>query len=77
MSGSQCDNASLMSQFMKKHLSIIDRYISQEIIISWLSVLFVLVIVVVSADAVHMLAWLVDGRIPADMFLSLLLNKFY
>ncbi len=62
---------------MKKHLSIIDRYISQEIIISWLSVLFVLVIVVVSADAVHMLAWLVDGRIPADMFLSLLLSNLY
>jgi len=77
LSGSQCDNASLMSQFVKKHLSIIDRYISQEIIISWLSVLFVLVIVVVSADAVHMLAWLVDGRIPADMFLSLLLSNFY
>ncbi|MCW8830917.1 MAG: LptF/LptG family permease, partial [Gammaproteobacteria bacterium] len=66
-----------MSQFIKKHLSIIDRYISQEIILSWFSVLFVLVIVVVSADAVHLLAWLVEGRIPVDMFLSLLLNNFY
>ena len=77
LSGSQCDNASVMSQFLKRHLSIIDRYIGQEIIISWLSVLFVLVLVVVSADAVHLLAWLVDGRIPVDMFLSLLLSNFY
>ena len=77
LSGSQCDNASLMSKFVKKHLSIIDRYIGREIIISWLSVLFVLVMVVVSADAVHLLAWLVDGRIPVDMFFLLLLSNFY
>lgn len=77
LSGSQCDNASIMNEFVKRHLSIIDRYISLEIIISWLSVLFVLVMVVVSADAVHLLAWLVDGRIPVDMFLSLLLSNFY
>lgn len=62
---------------MKKHLSIIDRYISQEIIISWLAVLFVLVLVVISADAVHLLSWLVDGRIPMDMFFGLLLSNFY
>ena len=62
---------------MKKHLSIIDRYISQEIIISWLSVLLVLVVVVISADAVHLLSWLVDGRIPVDMFFSLLLSNIY
>ena len=62
---------------MKKHLSIIDRYISQEIIISWISVLFVLVMVVISADAVHLLSWLVDGRIPVDMFFSLLLSNIY
>lgn len=58
-------------------MSIIDRYISQEIIVSWLSVLFVLVIVVSSADAVHLLSWLVDGRIPADIFFSLLLSNLY
>jgi len=40
-------------------------------------VLFVLVVVVISADAVHLLAWLVDGRIPVDMFFSLLLSNFY
>ena len=77
LSGSQCDNASAMSKFIKKYLSIIDRYIGQEIILSWLSVLFVLVMVVISADAVHLLAWLVDGRIPIDMFFSLLLSNFY
>ena len=62
---------------MKKHLSIIDRYIGQEIMISWLSVLFVLVMVVISADAVHLLSWLVDGRIPVESFFSLLLSNFY
>lgn len=62
---------------MKKHLSIIDRYIGREILISWLSVLFVLAIVVVSADATRLLAWLVDGRIPVDMFFWLLLNNSY
>ena len=62
---------------MTKHLSIIDRYISHEIFVSWLSVLFVLIIVVMSADAAHLLAWLVDGRIPADMFLALLLSHAY
>ena len=77
LSGSQCDNASIMKEFVERHLSIIDRYIGREIIVSWLSVLFVLVLVVVSADAVHLLAWLVDGRIPVDMFLALLLSNFY
>ncbi len=66
-----------MSRFFKNHLSIIDRYIAQEIIFSWLSVLLVLVVVVVSADAVHLLTWVVDGRVPVDIFLSLLLNNFY
>ena len=77
LSGSQCDNASPMNQFLKSHLSIIDRYIGREIIISWLSVLFVLVMVVMSADAAHLLTWLVEGRIPADMFLPLMLSNFY
>jgi lipopolysaccharide export system permease protein len=66
-----------MNQFLKAHLSIIDRYIGREIIISWLSVLFVLVMVVMSADAAHLLTWLVEGRIPADMFLPLMLSNFY
>ena len=77
LSDSQCDNASIMNEFIKRHFSIIDRYISEEIIVSWVSVLFVLVMVVISADAVHLLAWLVDGRIPVDMFFSLLLNNIY
>lgn len=77
LSGSQCDNASIMNHFLKRHFSIIDHYIAHEIIISWFSVLFVLVVVVVSADAVHLLSWLVEGRIPVDMFLSLLLSNFY
>lgn len=58
-------------------ISIIDRYISQEIIVSWLSVLFVLVMVVASADAVHMLSWVAEGRIPADVLVALLIINLY
>ena len=62
---------------MKLPLKIIDRYISREIMLSWLAVLFVLVIVVMSADVVRLLAWLVEGRIPGDSVLPLMLNSFY
>lgn len=58
-------------------LSIIDRYISIEIILSWLSIFFVLLMVVLSADAVHLLTWLADGRIPGDAVLPLLINSSY
>ena len=58
-------------------VSIIDRYIGQEIMVSWLSVLLVLVIVVASADAVHMLSWIAEGRIPVDALLPLMLVSLY
>lgn len=62
---------------MNLHLSIIDRYIGQEILISWLSVFFVLLLVVLSADAIHLLSWVVEGRIPGDTLLPLLMNILY
>jgi lipopolysaccharide export system permease protein len=58
-------------------LSIIDRYIGREIAVSWLSVFFVLLLVILSADAIHLLSWVVDGRIPGDALLPLLLNTLY
>lgn len=77
MSGSQCDNAILMEFQPIMRLSIFDRYISIEIFLSWLSVFFVLLMVVLSADAVHLIAWLADGRIPGDAVLPLLINSMY
>jgi lipopolysaccharide export system permease protein len=62
---------------MNMRLSIIDRYISQEIMISWFSVFFVLLMVVLSADAIHLLSWVVEGRIPGNALLPLMLNTFY
>lgn len=62
---------------MKMRLSIIDRYIGHEIITSWLAVFIVLLLVVLSADAIHLLAWVVEGRIPGDAMLPLLLNSTY
>lgn len=62
---------------MSMRLSIIDRYISQEIVTSWLSVFFVLLLVVLSADAIHLLSWVAEGRIPGEALLPLLLNSFY
>lgn len=73
LSGSQCDNTSRMSM----RLSIIDRYIGQEIVTSWLSVFFVLLMVVLSADAIHLLSWVAEGRIPGEALMPLLLNSFY
>ena len=77
MSGSQCDNAILMESHPIMRLSIFDRYISIEIFLSWLSVFFVLLMVVLSADAVHLIAWLAEGRIPGDAVLPLLINSIY
>jgi lipopolysaccharide export system permease protein len=59
------------------HLSVIDRYVSIEIILSCLSVFFVLLMVVLSVDAVHLLTWLADGRIPGEAVLPLLANSVY
>lgn len=58
-------------------VSIIDRYIGREIIVSWLSVLFVLLVVVASADAVHLLSWVAEGRIPVDTLFPLIINSLY
>ena len=77
LSGRQCDNAILMKTHVFTRLSIFDRYISIEILLSWLSVFFVLLMVVLSADAVRLITMLADGRIPGDAVLPLLINSIY
>jgi len=58
-------------------MGIIDRYIAREIIISWLTVLFVLVVIVLSTEVVHLLSWITQGFIPVSAFLAYLLNSLF
>lgn len=60
---------------MNMKLTIIDRYIGREIILSSLTVIFVLLVIVMSTELVHFLKYLVEGRIPADSLVSFMLNS--
>ena len=56
-------------------LRIVDRYIGKEIIMTWAAVMFVLLLVIMSAELVRQLSWLAEGRIGADSLLPLFLNS--
>ncbi len=58
-------------------MSIIDRYIAREILVSWLTVLLVLLIIVLSTEVVHLLRWISEGIIPVGAFLSYLVNSMF
>ena len=58
-------------------LTIIDKYIAKEVLTACLSVLFVLLIIVLSTEVVHLLKWVSQGRIPIDAFISYLLNSLF
>ena len=58
-------------------LTIIDKYIAKEVLTACLSVLFVLLIIVLSTEVVHLLKWVSQGRIPFDAFISYLLNSLF
>ena len=60
---------------MKFRLSIVDRYIIREILPSWLAVLLVLMIVVVSVEVVHILTWFLQGDVTRETVLPLFLNS--
>ena len=60
---------------MNMKLSIFDRYIGREIIISFLMVMFVLLIIVMSTQLVHFLRYMAEGRIPPDSLLGLMGNS--
>lgn len=70
LTGSQCDNA-----LMGIKLTVLDRYIAQEIIVSCLTVAFVLLTVVMSAELVHLLKFLAEGQIPADSLVNFMVNS--
>lgn len=58
-------------------LTIIDKYIAKELLIACLSVLFVLLLIVLSTEMVHLLKWVSQGIIPISAFASYLLNSLF
>ncbi len=58
-------------------LTIIDKYIAKELITAFLSVIFVLLIIVLSTEVVHLLQWVSQGSIPVSAFLSYLGNSLF
>ena len=58
-------------------LSIIDKYIAKELFIACLSVLFVLLIIVLSTEVVHLLSWVSQGFIPLTALLAYLTNSLF
>jgi len=58
-------------------MGIIDRYIAREILFSWLTALLVLLVIVLSTEAVHLLQWVAQGRIPVNAFFAFLVNSLF
>lgn len=58
-------------------LTIIDKYIAKELLIACLSVIFVLLLIVLSTEVVHLLKWVSQGVIPISAFASYLLNSLF
>lgn len=58
-------------------LSIIDKYIAKELLTAFLSVIFVLLIIVLSTEIVHLLKWVSQGVIPIGAFVSYLSNSLF
>ena len=58
-------------------LTIIDKYIAKELLTVFLSVYFVLLIIVLSTEVVHLLGWVSQGIIPVTAFLAYLMNSLF
>ena len=58
-------------------LTIIDKYIARELLTAFLSVIFVLLIIVLSTEVVHLLKWVVEGVIPLGVFIPYLINSLF
>ncbi len=58
-------------------LTIIDKYIAKELLITCVSVLFVLLIIVLSTEVAHLLKWVSQGSLPVSAFISYLLNSLF
>lgn len=60
---------------MWPRLTIIDRYIARELLLSFASVIFVLLTIVLSTEVVHLLKWVSQGTIPITAFTAYLSNS--
>ncbi len=58
-------------------LTIIDKYIAKELLASCLSVLFILLIIVLSTELVHLLSWVSQGFIPLPALVPYLINSLF
>ncbi len=58
-------------------LSIIDRYIAKELLQVFLAVIFVLLVVVLGTEVVHLLSWVAQGVIPISALLYYLVNSMF
>jgi lipopolysaccharide export system permease protein len=58
-------------------LTIIDKYIAKELLLACLSVLFILLIIVLSTEVVHLLSWVAQGFIPLSALLAYLINSLF
>lgn len=58
-------------------LTIIDKYIAKELLTVFLSVYFVLLIIVLSTQVVHLLRWVAQGVIPISAFLPYVTNSLF
>lgn len=58
-------------------LTIIDKYIAKELLTVCLAVYFVLLVIVLSTEVVHLLKWVSQGTIPVSAFLAYLFNSLF
>jgi len=58
---------------LKRYFTIIDRYISKELLLTWLGVTLVLMLILLSGTLVRLLGRAAEGLIPNDIVWTLLL----
>ena len=57
---------------LKRYFTIIDRYISKELLLTWLAVTLVLMLILLSGTLARLLGKAADGSIPGDAIWSLM-----
>ena len=58
---------------LKRHFTIIDRYISKELLLTWLAVTLVLMLILLSGTLARLLGKAAEGSIPGDAVWPLLM----
>ncbi len=58
---------------LKRYFTIIDRYISKELLLTWLAVTLILMLILLSSTLARLLGKAAEGAIPGDAVWSLLL----